>query len=109
MGRLNAGQLNQRITLRTPGPAVGDGRGGWLDGPETSVEVYARVRPIRGAEALALGQTLNSALYEVTIRYRAQASTKQRIVWKGISLNVRALAADEYNEFHVLTCSDGGQ
>ena len=108
MGRINAGQLTQRITLITPGAPVSDGRG-WVDGPETRTQVWARVRPIRGAEALRLGQTINTELYEITIRHRANTGPKERVEWEGKTLNLQALVPDEYGEYQLLTCINGGQ
>lgn len=109
MGVLNAGQLRERVTLLTNGPAVSDGRGGWLPGPETSAEVWARVRPLRSDEKLALGQVLNADSYEVTIRQSAGISAKQRLTWNGRTLNVQAATPDEYREYYRLTCTDAGQ
>ena len=109
MGRLNAGQLRERVTLLTTGPNVSDGRGGWLPGPETSADLWARVRPLRGAEKLALGQVLNDDSYEITVRQAAGISAKQRLTWNGRTLNVQAVTLDENREYYLLTCTDGGQ
>ena len=109
MGALNAGQLRERIGLHTAGALVSDGRGGWLEGPEGSADAWARVRPLRSAEKLALGQVLNANVYEVTIRQTAGVSAKKRLTWNGRTLNVQAVTADEYGEFLLLTCIDGGQ
>lgn len=108
MGHLNAGQLRERVTLLSAGPVVSDGRGGWLEGPEVSAEAWARVRPLRNAEKLAIGQVLNSELYEVTIRQTAGVSAKQRLSWNGRTLNVQAVTADENREYYLLTCAHGG-
>jgi SPP1 family predicted phage head-tail adaptor len=110
MGRLNAGQLNQRIVLLTPGAAVKDAGGyGFIPGAATETPIWARVRPLSGRETLSLGQVLNAALYEVTIRYRPDARANQRLTWQGKTLNVQAVAPDEHNEYQLLTCTDGGQ
>lgn len=109
MGRLNAGQLQERVTLLTTAGATPDGRGGYLpSGPDAKATVWARVRPLRMEEKLRLGQVVNSEAYEVTIRTLA-STAKQRVLWKGKSLNVQAVTEDENREFELLTCFNGGQ
>jgi len=111
MGRLNAGQLNQRITLLIPGPSVPDGRGGQVAGPATASARWALVRPLRTAEKLALGQTLDSASYEITLRQQTgeTVSAHERVRWKGLDLNVQGVSPDEYNEYWLLTCFNSGK
>lgn len=108
MGRLNAGQLSQRVTLLTPGAKAGDGRGGFTPGTDTEKEVWARVRTLRGGEKLALGQVLNTDAVEVTVRNGPLLSPAQRLRWKAATYNVLSVTPDEYNEYTLLTCvSDG--
>lgn len=110
MGHLNAGQLKERITLRATGTTTPDGRGGFTaTGPETLLDLWARVRPLSGNEKLLLGQTVNTEAYEITIRRQPTASAKQRITWKGKTLNVQAVAPDEDYEFQRLSCFSDGQ
>lgn len=110
MGRLNAGSLNQRITLLTSSAPASDGRGGSVSsGPDTSLELSARVRTLSAREKLSLGQVLNEQVYEVTLRNRTGVSAKQRVLWKGQTLNVQAVTPDENNEYLLLTCINGGQ
>ena len=108
MGSINAGQLRERVTLLSSGAPVSDGRGGWFDGPESSAEAWARVRPLRSAEKLALGQVLNADVYEITIRRTAGISAKHRLSWNGRTLNVQAVTPDENREYYLLTCAHGG-
>ena len=109
MGRINAGQLKERITFIIPSVGPGDGRGGNLPGPYTQTTVYARVRPLSGSEKLRLGQVVNDESYEITIRRLSTASPKQRVMWKGRTLNVLAVVPDEDSEYQVLTCTNGGE
>lgn len=110
MGRINAGSLRERVTLLTPGTTAPDGRGGVvMTGPATQTTVYARVRPLSSTEKLQLGQTVNTQAYEITIRRTNTATAKQRLTWKGKSLNVQAVAPDEAREYEVLTCYEDGQ
>jgi head-tail adaptor len=110
MGRINAGQLNQRIRLLTDAPAVVDGQGGYLPGGQPAeLPLFARVRPLRGSEALRLGQELNGMLYEVTIRTRTGVTPKSRLMWGVASLVVQQVLPDEQREYLTLICLDSGQ
>lgn len=110
MGRINAGQLNHRISLITDGAGVEDGQGGFLPGGEGSEsQLWARVRPLRGTEALRLGQQLNGMVYEVTIRFRSDVSGSNRLTWQGKTLNVQQVLPDENKEFLTLYALDSGQ
>lgn len=112
MGRIAAGSLNQRITLLTPGVAVSDGRGGYkAAGPDLSTLLWARVRPLRVGEKLALGQVANSEAYEITIRRTPSVArtAKQRVLWKGVTLSVQGVVPDEFNEYYLLTCFSSGK
>lgn len=111
MGRINAGSLNQRIVLLTTAASVpvGGGQGFAPAGPDTELPLWARVRPLRAAEVLALGQTLNTAAFEITIRKRDGVSAKQRVRYQGHELNVQGMVADEFNEYLLLTCFSSGK
>lgn len=110
MGRINAGSLRERVTLLTTASATPDGRGGYTpSGPDVETTVWARVRPLSTFEKLKLGQVVNAAAYEVTIRRLASAAAKQRVLWQGQTLNVQAVVADEDREYQRLTCFNGGE
>lgn len=111
MGRVQAGQLRERIVLlTTAGPALPDGRGGFHPGgADVEQGLWARVRPLNTGEKLRLGQTVDSNAYEITLRKRADIGAKQRIRWQGQTLNVQGVVPDETNEYLLLTCINGGQ
>lgn len=110
MGRLNAGDLTERISLTNPTAAVSDGRGGQLPGaPATPVEAYAQKRELSGAEVLRLGQTLGASIVEFTIRYREDVSTTTLVTWQGRSYGIRQVVHDSRKEFSALTCVDNGR
>lgn len=110
MGQLNSGQLDQRITLLTPGPPVPDGRGGQKPGtlPDTETRLWAKVRPLSGRELLELGQTNNPTAYEITLRHHPVA-VGQKVRWKSDTYNVQRVVSDTSNEFHKLTCFSSGK
>jgi SPP1 family predicted phage head-tail adaptor len=90
MAKLEAGALDERVAILTPGEAVDDGEGGWLPGPFSETPLWARVVAVSGREQVALGQTLNSSTYRVTLRQRSGITDKCRVRWKGLEYNVLA-------------------
>lgn len=111
MGRINAGQLQERVTLLTTAASVADSDGyGFLPGgPDTEQQLWARVRPLRTDEKLRLGQIANAEAYEITIRMLKGVSAKQRIRWKGQDMNITGVTPDENREYLLLTCLNSGQ
>jgi SPP1 family predicted phage head-tail adaptor len=108
MGRIAAGELRERIALLTDAPGPSNGRGGFLPGTTTERSLWARVRPLRTGEKLALGQTLNTEAYEITIRHLPAIAPTQRVRWKGKSFNVQGVTPDERQEYLLLTCFTSG-
>lgn len=86
-----AGDLDQRITFQrfagTP-----DGIGGmvqaWADVP-TVPTVWAKVTPRLGSEGMEEGRTNATAMATFTVRYRADISETDRILWRGEPWNIR--------------------
>lgn len=111
MGKLNSGDLNQRITLLTPGPPVSDGRGGQRPSalPDAETKLWAKVRPLSGRELLELGQTTNPAAYEITLRKHSGVAVGQKVRWRADTYNVQRLVTDTTNEYHILTCFSSGK
>ncbi|UOR07164.1 phage head closure protein [Hymenobacter aerilatus] len=111
MGRINAGDLNERVTKIGRPASVDDGRGGQKPvGPGVETQWWVKLRALRGSEAVRLGQPLGTTMYEVTARYEAHFTTKDRIrTQNGRTLNVVAVLPDGRKEYDVLTCIDSGQ
>lgn len=87
------GRLDQRITLQryTETP---DGIGGvtetWAD-LATTPKVWANVKPRLGRENMAEGRMTATLLSTFTIRYRADVTELDRIIWKGEPWNIRRI------------------
>lgn len=112
MGKLNAGDLTERIRLLTPGAAQPDGRGGYLAaGLGVAADFWAKVRTLRATEKLALGQTLSSDAIQVVLRHDpGQVHTpRQRVSWQGATYAVQAVETDARNEYDTLTCFNSGK
>lgn len=90
---MNAGALDQRVTLRRP-VRTSDGAGGvteaWADLAVNPV-VWAAVKAKGGREALVEGRTAASFVVVFTIYYRADIDPTCQIVWQGVAYNIRGI------------------
>jgi len=87
---INAGQMDQRVTLRVQGTAedaLGQRIAGWSD----VVTVWARVRPVKGREYEAAGAEQALSEFEIDIRWRAGVTTAMRARWRGRDHDVLAV------------------
>lgn len=85
------GKLDQRITLQRSADTA-DGIGGmtkaWADFA-TTPSVWSHVKPRLGREGMAEGRMSATSLATFTIRYRADVSELDRILWNGEPWNIR--------------------
>jgi SPP1 family predicted phage head-tail adaptor len=87
---INAGQLDQRVTLRMQGTAqdaLGQVVAGWTD----IATLWARVRPVKGREYSAAGAQQALADVEIDIRYRTGLTTAMRVRWRGVDHEILAV------------------
>lgn len=111
MGKLNAGDLDQRVTIITSAVQLSDGQGGFVAaGPDLESIVWAKVRTLRTAEKLALGQTLATEAIQVTLRVAPDVNrtTQQRVQWREVTYAVQAVEVDTREEYVILTCFSSG-
>lgn len=85
--QLNAGALDQRVTLqrRTVGR---DDRGQALETWATVATLWASVKPRRGRDFLAAAQDQATFDCTVWLRYRADILATDRLLWKGQPLDI---------------------
>jgi SPP1 family predicted phage head-tail adaptor len=80
MAALNAGDLDQRVTIQTEA-RTSDGGGGyavtWADGPT----VWAKLTPASGREQLQAEKLESSTIYRVEIRRGPALKSADRIIW----------------------------
>lgn len=81
--RLNAGRLDQRITLQQPNASV-DALGQRVETWADVAELWARAQPLRGREFFAAGQVQSEASVKFTIRWREGVAGHMRVVWRGV-------------------------
>lgn len=86
-----AGELDQRVAIQVAS-ATSDGAGGSRKSWATVTTIWAKVEPMNGGEAFAQGVERATQFYRVTIRRRGGVSQKNRLLWKGVALNIRTCA-----------------
>lgn len=97
--QLNAGQLDQRITLQSPvltKDAAGQRVQTWAD----VAVVWAQARPARGREFTAGDALQHAASVVFTIRWRSDVQGTWRVLWRGVP---HALIADPVDPFGAKT------
>jgi SPP1 family predicted phage head-tail adaptor len=106
---MNAGELRERITIERA-TTTSDGHGGrtvtWS--PVYSNGVWAKVQSVRGREEERQGRLSTVETYLVTVRFAVSVTTLDRVVWRGRTMNIRAVADREgTREWLTLECETG--
>lgn len=87
-----AGELDQRVSVLRLVETVGEG--GTLTQSETTLgTVWAKVEPVRGQERVLADQERGVQTYRITTRNAGvwkQATTDDKLLWRGIKMNVKA-------------------
>lgn len=87
---MRAGKLDRRITIRrsqkTETNALNEPIMTWSD----VVTVWAQQRPERGSERFAAAQVNGTAVITFHIRYRADVTIQDRIVYDGVEYEIVA-------------------
>jgi SPP1 family predicted phage head-tail adaptor len=80
---LNAGQLDQRITVQSPSASV-DALGQRVETWTQVAVLWAKATPLRGREFFAAGAMQSEAAVKFTIRYRTGITGAMRVLWRGV-------------------------
>jgi SPP1 family predicted phage head-tail adaptor len=109
MSPIDAGRLNQRITLRQRAAgldALGQESGSWTD----VATVWASAEPLRGREFFAAGQVQTEASTRFRIRYLAGVVPTMQVVWNGAPYDINAVIdVDGRKHTLELMCVQGGR
>lgn len=84
------GQADQRVTLQRKATTA-DGIGGQTEAWAGIGTVWAKVTPRIGREAMEGGRMNASAMATFTIRYRADLTELDRLIWRGEAWNIRRI------------------
>lgn len=108
-----AGKLREQVTLQQKN-LVDNGRGGrsrpagepeWIDAARPSMR--AEIIPLRGDEALQNAVLRSVQTYRVTVRWRADVTTSQRLLWGTTALDIKSAARSPDRRDLVMTCESG--
>lgn len=81
---LNAGELDQRITVQSPSATV-DALGQRVETWTDVATLKAKATPLRGREFFAAGAMQSEATVRFIIRYRTGITGAMRVVWRGVA------------------------
>tara|TARA_Y100000401_G_scaffold117519_1_gene126828 strand:- start:16833 stop:17150 length:318 start_codon:yes stop_codon:yes gene_type:complete len=103
---MRAGQLRHRATLQSvtdTASAFGDVSQSW----STVETVWCNIEPLTAREALEAEQIKSRISHKVTLRYRANVSTKNRLVFDSRTFNITSvLNVGERNKTLLLMCTE---
>ena len=81
---INAGQLDQRITIQRRAPGV-DAHGQQLQTWQDVATVWAQALPTRGREFEAATVEAASVMVRFRIRWRSGITADMRVMWRGLA------------------------
>ncbi len=103
---MHAGKLNQRIILQQYTPTQ-DSSGSVTEAWTTLATVWAAIRPLQGREYWAANQEQIEATHEVTIRWRRDVSSINRILFGSRIFDIKAaINTDEANKWLIMICME---
>ena len=106
MATPSIGDLRERVELQSMSPTR-DAIGGEVQGWTTLANVWAQVTPMSAGEQYRRQQMQASAQWKVTIRYRADITSKMRVLWSGRTFQVKGVtSADERKRFLAMACEE---
>ena len=101
---MRAGQLRHRVIIQSVSDAAsafGDISQSW----STLATVWGKVEPLSAQEAFSAQQTKTRVSHKVTMRYRSDVTTKNRLSYDSRVLNITSiLNEDERNKTLTLLC-----
>ena len=104
---MTIGKMRHRISLESVG-RTSDDAGGFSSGWDEAAEIWAHVKPASARENFRDMQLAEEKTYEVTIRYRDNASASQRIKFGTRIFNIRQVRnRDERSRYLDILCEEG--
>ncbi len=105
---LNAGELDQRITVQSPSASV-DALGQRVESWANVATLWAKATPLRGREFFAAGAMQSEATVRFTIRYRTGIDGTMRVLWRGVAhaMVAEPINVDGGNHTLELMCASG--
>lgn len=103
---VTVGDMRERVTLQAATDTT-DAIGGLVRSWTDVATVWARVEEMSAREQYHREQIQSSANFAVTIRYRADVTTKNRVIWRGRRFEIVGRPnLDERRRFMRLACEE---
>lgn len=90
MRKLFAMALRHKVTVEER-TRVADGAGGFEEGWQEVVTLWASIDPVRASERYAAGQMAATATHKIVMRYHSAIKAPMRFSWNGKHFNIRAI------------------
>jgi len=94
------GELDQRVTI-TRESLAGDGMGGSVLTTSAVATVWAHVRPKSSRERVHSERLGGESTYLFVLRYRSDIRESDRLVWGGVSYNIRGINTRGGRELYI--------
>lgn len=101
---MKAGLLNRKITIQALGSGV-DAIGQPIESWSTFAQPWANIRFLNGVESVKGDAEVSVSKASIRIRYRQDITEAMRVVYNGITYQIKAVLPDEAGRDHVdLSC-----
>lgn len=101
---MNAGQLNRKITIQSFG-TTRDPAGQEIKDWSPFATPWANIRFLNGVESVKADAEVSVSKASIRIRYRQDITNAMRVVYNGITYQIKAVLPDEAKREHVdLVC-----
>lgn len=101
---MKAGLLNRKITIQSFGSGV-DAIGQPIESWSTFAQPWANIRFMNGVESVKGDAEVSVSKASIRIRYRQDITEAMRVVYNGITYQIKAVLPDEVGRDHVdLSC-----
>ena len=104
---MSIGKMRFEIQLQKP-TNTRDAGGGLTEAWTTLTNLWADIKPLRGAETYRQGQVQEKTVHAITIRYRRDIGTNYRILYDSDYYNIKNIKnVDNRDRFLKLECELG--
>lgn len=101
---MKAGLLNRKIAIQSFGSGV-DAIGQPIESWSTFAQPWANIRFLNGVESVKADAEVSVSKASIRIRYRQDITEAMRVVYNGITYQIKAVLPDEAGRDHVdLSC-----
>ena len=104
---MSIGKMRYEVQLQKPTNTIDTG-GGLTEAWSTLANLWADIKPLRGAETYRQGQVQEKTTHLITIRYRRDIGTNYRILYDSDNYNIKYIKnLDNRDRFLELECELG--